>query len=99
LAGMAVSDVAYRRGYRLAEQGEVLRSYQAFQLAELFSPGIDIIYVTHADLIRHLLGSLPAADRNQRRNFFDEADELLDHAQTLNPYQPLTLLVRGRLYQ
>jgi O-antigen ligase len=95
---IAVSDSAYRRAHQQAERGELLAAHRSFELAELFSPELDVLYVSHADLIRYLIAATPKGETKNRRALLREAEEMLDKAERLNPWRPIGFGVRGNLY-
>lgn len=99
LGSLAVSEIEYQRGLQLAQAGKLIESDKALNRAERFSPQLNNVLVTHADLMRHFVSLLPAVDRTQRESLYREASQMLDRAEEINRYHALTYFVRGQLYR
>lgn len=99
LGSLAASAIEYQRGLQLAQAGKLIESDKALNRAERFSPQLNNVLVTHADLMRHFVSLLPAVDRTQRESLYREASQMLDRAEEINRYHALTYFVRGQLYR
>jgi len=89
----------YRRGLQLAEEGKLGAAYSAFSVAARLFPGADNVLMSQADLVRQLITALPDASPSQKKALSDEARELLDEAEGINPFRPQTYAVRAQLYE
>ena len=96
---LGVSDFMYKRGFELAARGQLVESDHAFGWAEVLNPPDDKVWVMHADLYRHVISRLPQSEEADKRTFYNEAMEMLDRAESLNPYRGLVHSVRAKLYQ
>ncbi len=96
-AALGVSDYLYKRGFALAAAGMLVEADDAFTWAERLLPGDDKVLTMHADLYRHVLGRLPRANQPERVTLYHAALEMLQEAESANPYRPLVHSVRGRL--
>lgn len=94
---LGLSDHFYKRGFALALQGDLEQADHSLGWAETLMPSDEKVRISHADLYRHVLERLPAADRLQRRSLYDSALSMLDQAESANPYRALTHVVRARI--
>jgi O-antigen ligase len=89
----------YRRAMQLAEEGKLEASYYVFNVAARLFPNADNVLMSQADLVRHLITALPETSQLQKKALLDEARELLDEAEGINPLRPQTYVVRAQLYE
>lgn len=98
-AALAAAELFYQRGLTLAARAQLLESDRHLRWAENLIPSSDRFYLAHADLLRHVLRQAPKDQHDTRVALFEEIAELLNQAQTANPYRALTHDLRGRLYE
>jgi tetratricopeptide (TPR) repeat protein len=72
---------------------------QALTRAWQLMPTSDLTLITHADLLRQAIPSLPPTALPQRKVIYREAMSMLADAERVNPVRPQVGFIRGMLYQ
>ena len=98
LSYMASIGVAYHyqhKGNLFAAKAQLEDAHHAFRLAQILAPNIDSAYFADADLLRK--SALVVAQHRPEfsMGLLQEANELLEHAELLNPLRPHTPYIRG----
>lgn len=83
----------------LAGQSRWVEASQALTRAWRLMPTSDLTLITHADLLRQAIPSLPPAALPQRKVIYREALAMLVDAERVNPVRPQVGYIRGMLYQ
>ncbi len=94
---LGLASFEYQRGLKLAEESKWEDAYASLSRAVRYYPYADNVLMSKADLLRHLLTL--ATDPAQRKSLFDEAEELLATAETINPLRSQTYIVRAFFYE
>ena len=91
---IGVAHYYQHKAYQLAANNQLERAHQAFRLAQKLAPRVDSAYYADADLLRK--SALVLADRPElARGLLDEAKQLLNRAEELNPLRAQTPYIRG----
>lgn len=98
LAAVGVSDYYFMRGMTHAARGELQQAERALHRSHQLAPASNKS-LAYADLLRHALRSAPKDAMDDRRTLYIEAHMWLDRSLQANPYQAMSHLVRGRLYE
>lgn len=83
----------------IAARGDWAGASRHLTLASRLAPSSELVYVTHADLLRLAISLLPNDSERERRILFQDALILLDSAERTNPVRPQIFFIRGMLYQ
>lgn len=83
----------------LAGQARWVEASQALTRAWQLMPTSDLTLITHADLLRQAIPSLPPAALVQRKVIYREALAMLVDAERVNPVRPQVGYIRASLYQ
>ncbi len=84
---------------QLAGQARWVEASQALTRAWQLMPTSDLTLITHADLLRQAIPSLPPTALPQRKVIYREALAMLVDAERVNPVRPQVGYIRGMLYQ
>ncbi len=95
---LALSDYYHQKGFALAQSGKLQKAHTAFVTAQLLSPRLDNNYYAHARLLLDSARLLPESG-SQRKELLEYANNELEIAADLNPYQPYTSYLQGRVAQ
>lgn len=98
LAALGVSDHYFARGLAYAIQGDLQQAERTIRTAQRLAPASNKS-LAYADLLRRALLTVPKDAIEDRRALYDEALVWLDDSLRANPYQALSHVVRGRLYE
>lgn len=82
-----------------AVQGRWVEASRNLSRAWQLMPTSDLTLVTHADLLRQAIPSLPAGAEAQRKVIYREVLALLADAERVNPVRSQIAYIRGMLYQ
>ena len=82
------------KAYQLAANNQLERAHHAFHITQKLAPRVDSAYYADADLLRKSAQLL--ADRPElARGLLEEAKQLLNRAEELNPLRAQTPYIRG----
>lgn len=98
-AALGASAMLTYKARELSVQGKWVDASMAFSRAAQLMPTSDLVFTSHADLLRQALAQLPPGNSVDRRTLYREALALLDDAEKMNPLRPQIYFVRGLLYQ
>ncbi|MEK7207281.1 MAG: O-antigen ligase family protein, partial [Pseudomonadota bacterium] len=96
---LGLSAYEYDKALALTGKGHLQEAGEALSRAARLSPTSDNVFMSQADLYRHLITVLSSEKQNEKILLFNQARDLLDQAEQLNPLRAQIYAVRGQLYQ
>jgi hypothetical protein len=87
----------YRRAIAEYKQRQFDNADKSFTLSRRFN-ATNASLVSHANLLIDSISTWPKSEQKMRQALFDEALQLLDKAEAINPLKVHQYLARGRLY-